>query len=290
MGPCVRRDDELRRAAGTTAKTNSPARHPPAPPPPCARAFFAGFGSSAARSSSVIGRINCASSLATRLTRVETSCQANSPSAGARQQRHHALGASSRQSSQRSKSLGRDGHGHAVVQHAEIGARRRGDDRHGVESPRRSARSRFPPAPPSRSAAPSRRWMKYGRLRPLGILPFVIAVGRDQAAPPPDRVLEGRFFRTVSERALISRREFPGVLDPGRQQAPAHQPEMPDAVFDDHDGYRLGRRNIISRRKIGLLDIAENLPQGRRGRGYDETSAHSADPNRFRSGPFNPKR
>ena len=51
--------------------------------------FFAGFGSSASRSSAVIGRISCASSLATRLTRVETSCQANSPSSGARQQRHH---------------------------------------------------------------------------------------------------------------------------------------------------------------------------------------------------------
>ena len=55
-------------------------------------AFFAGFGSSAARSSSVIGSSSCASSLATRLTRVEISCQANSPSRGPAQQRHHVVG------------------------------------------------------------------------------------------------------------------------------------------------------------------------------------------------------
>jgi hypothetical protein len=37
-------------------------------------AAFAGFGASAARSSSVIGSSSCASSLTTRLTRVEISC------------------------------------------------------------------------------------------------------------------------------------------------------------------------------------------------------------------------
>jgi hypothetical protein len=50
---------------------------------------------------------------------------------------------------------------------------------------------------------------------------------------------------------------------------------MPDAVFDDHDRYGLRRRNIMPWREIGLLKVAENLPQSRRGRGYDEASAHS---------------
>jgi hypothetical protein len=43
-------------------------------------------------------------------------------------------------------------------------------------------------------------------------------------------------------------------------------------------------------REIGLLDIAKNLPQGRRGRGDYETSAHSPLQIGIRSAPFNSNR
>ena len=116
-------------------------------------AFFAGFGASAARSSAVIGRISCASSLATRLTRVETSCQTNSPSAARSSSAITALGAVVAAIEPALEIAGRDRHRHAVMQHRKIGARRCGDDRHGVELLAVRARSRFPPAPPGRSAA-----------------------------------------------------------------------------------------------------------------------------------------
>jgi hypothetical protein len=65
---------------------------------------------------------------------------------------------------------------------------------------------------------------------------------------------------------------------------------MPGAVLDDNHGYWLGRRNIMPGREIGLLDIAKNLPQGRRRRGDYEASAHSIAQIGIRSVPFNPNR
>src|SRR6202030_2912783 len=109
----------------------------------------------------------------------------------------------------------------------------------------------------------------------LGRPPFIIAVRRDQAAPPFHRVLEGRFLVDRLRPRVDQEGEFTDVLDPGRQQAPAHQPKMPDAVFDDYHWDWLGRRNIMSWREIGLLDIAKNLPQGLRRGGDYEASAHS---------------
>src|SRR5882724_4173704 len=95
-------------------------------------------------------------------------------------------------------------------------------------------------------------------------LPFVIAIRRDQAAPSLDRVLESRLFFNRFGARIDQQGKFTGVLDPGGQQAPPHQTEMPDTVFDEDDGYRLRRRNIMPWREIRLLDIAKNLPQGRR--------------------------
>jgi len=99
------------------------------------------------------------------------------------------------------------------------------------------------------------------------ILPFVIAVRRDQAAPPLDGVLEGGLFPDRLGARIDQQRKSTGILDPGRNQAPAHQPEMPAAILQHHHWDRLGRRNIVARRKIGLLDVAENLPKSRRRRG-----------------------
>jgi hypothetical protein len=130
-------------------------------------------------------------------------------------------------------------------------------------------------------------------VRPLalfGSLPFIIAIRRDQAAPPLHRVPEGRFFQHRLRARIDQQGKFTGVLDPGRQQAPAHQPEMPDAVLDDDHRYRLRRRNIMPWREIGLLDIAKDLPQGRRRRRDYEASAHSVVQIGIRLAPFNPNR
>ena len=68
-------------------------------------AFLGGLVSSAAICSAVIGRISCASSLPTRLTLVDTSCQTNSPSPGDVSNSITDSASLARQSSQRSKSL-----------------------------------------------------------------------------------------------------------------------------------------------------------------------------------------
>jgi len=62
--------------------------------------------------------------------------------------------------------LGRNRHGHTVMQRGEVVAGRRGDDGDTVVSSR-SAPSGFRERGKSRHGWPSRRWMKNGRLRPL---------------------------------------------------------------------------------------------------------------------------
>jgi hypothetical protein len=114
-----------------------------------------------------------------------------------------------------------------------------------------------------------------GPLAAAGILPLVIAVGRNQAAAAPDRVLERRLVPDCLGAGVDQQREFAGVVDPTRHQSPAHQAEMPAAIMVENDHRnRLRRRNIMSRREIGLLGIAEQLPKRRGRRGNDETSAH----------------
>ena len=57
---------------------------------------------------------------------------------------------------------------------------------------------------------------------------------------------------------------------------------MPAAIMVEYDHRdRLGGRNIMSRRKIRLLGIAEKQPK-RRGRGgNDEASAHCPEENKY---------
>jgi hypothetical protein len=65
---------------------------------------------------------------------------------------------------------------------------------------------------------------------------------------------------------------------------------MPDAVLDNNHRDRLGRRNIMPWREVGLLDIAKDLSQGRRRRGNYEASTHSVVQIGIRLAPFNPDR
>src|SRR4051794_29457092 len=106
-------------------------------------------------------------------------------------------------------------------------------------------------------------------------LPFVVAVGGNEAAPAPDGVFERRLFQNRFGTRVDQQAEVFGILDPGGQQTPTHQAEMPGALFLDHHSYRLCRSNIIPRREIWLLDIVEKLPQCLRGRADYKASAHS---------------
>src|SRR5260370_32344512 len=99
---------------------------------------------------------------------------------------------------------------------------------------------------------------------PPGSLPFIITVGRDQAAPPLDRVLESRFFQNRLGTGIDLQRKFTGVLDPGGQQAPAHQTKMPGIVLDyDHRDW-LCRRDLMPGPEIRVIDIAKNLRKSSR--------------------------
>jgi hypothetical protein len=118
-------------------------------------------------------------------------------------------------------------------------------------------------------------------------MPLVIAIGRDQTAPALDRILERRLFQQGFRPRIDHQRELAGVLDPGWQQPPTHQPKMPDAVFNDDHGHRLSGRHVKPRREIRLFRIAKYLPQGLWGRSNYESSAHSEGQIGVRSAPFN---
>ena len=102
-----------------------------------------------------------------------------------------------------------------------------------------------------------------GALAATRDLPFVIAVGRNQAAAPPHRVLEGRLVVDRLGSGIDQERHLAGILDPGWDKPPTHQLETPRAIFDNHHRYRLRRRNIMPWREIRLLGIAEHLPDRR---------------------------
>ena len=183
--------------------------------------------------------------------------------------------------------VGPDGDGHARMQHREVGACGRGHDRDRVEF----LAVRPDPGLGKTGESEQAAIAAIDEQRPLAPrhrLPFVIAVGRNETAATPHRVLECRLVLNRLRAGVDHQRDFTGILDPGRDQPPAHQPEVPRTSIEDHDRYRLGRGDIVPRREIWLLGIAENLSNCRRGRGNDEASAHSEAKVGGCSVPFNP--
>ena len=89
---------------------------------------------------------------------------------------------------------------------------------------------------------------------------------------------EGWLFADGFAARIDEQREGVGVLDPGGDKAPAHQGERTYAVVQPHDRHRLGRRDVVAGRKIRLLQIAEQRPDGFRRRGDDITAAHAIIP------------
>src|SRR5665213_785338 len=97
--------------------------------------------------------------------------------------------------------------------------------------------------------------------RPLAAaihLPFVKAIGRDEAAPSLHRGTEGWLLKDRFAARINQQREGPRILHPGRQQAPSHQGELAFAAGQTNDGYRLRGGDIVTRREIGLSSSQPN--------------------------------
>src|SRR5690606_17787530 len=109
-------------------------------------------------------------------------------------------------------------------------------------------------------------------------LPFVEAIGRHQRAVLAEGAAEARLFGDglgagIDEDRL---RHFPR---PGGDEAPADEEEAPRArmapfPLADDDGDGLGGRDVVARREIRLVEIAEKFTHRLRGQGYRVASAH----------------
>ena len=94
--------------------------------------------------------------------------------------------------------------------------------------------------------------------RPLP--PLVIGIHHEQAAAAADGVAEARFFRQCLGAGVDDQWKRLHILDKTRQESPAHESEVPQPVaLQPNHRNRLRRRDIVARREIGLLDIAEEV-------------------------------
>ena len=120
------------------------------------------------------------------------------------------------------------------------------------------------PQPGERDRAAVCRPHHIGPPRRRVLVPFVEAVGRDQTAAPLHGVPERRLVEHRIAARLQHQRECLGILDPGRNQTPTHQRELPLALIEPHDRNRLRRRHVVARREIRLFRItrtaAASLP------------------------------
>ena len=141
------------------------------------------------------------------------------------------------QSSHRSNASGGTNTGMRSCTAEERAVRRRGDDGGGIEL------FAVRPGPGLVQAGEGERrrgavGAAFGahEIRPLRragfsqSLPFIKAVGRNEAAPPPHGVAKGGFIEHGFAARIDEQRKRLRVLDPGRQQAPAHQRERALAV------------------------------------------------------------
>src|SRR5262245_3968649 len=116
------------------------------------------------------------------------------------------------------------------------------------------------------------RAQTIGPLAPAFLFPGVKAVGGNEAAPPAHGVAEGWLVVHGLAARIDEQAEILRVLDPRRDQAPTHQRELPFSLDLANDGHRLRRRDIVARREIRLLRIAEQAPDRFR-RGNDHVAS-----------------
>src|SRR3954463_12675286 len=126
--------------------------------------------------------------------------------------------------------IGRDGGGGAMMQPGKFPVRGRRHDRDRVDF--LSVRSG-----PGLGQRGETEWRAIAvmdeerTLPPPRFLPFIVAVGRNQNTPPPDRILEGRLLAHGLGARIDQQRKIAGILDPGWNEAPAHQPKMALAMI-----------------------------------------------------------
>src|ERR1700753_1254802 len=142
------------------------------------------------------------------------------------------------------------------MQLGEIWTRRRGDDCYRIELLAIRSDPGFGKSGEA-ERLPVAAVDEIGPLAIIGNVPFVIAVGGNEAAASLDRILECGLLTHRLRPCIDEERERPGILDPGRQHPPTHQPKMPVIIFDNYHRYRLGRRDIEPRWKVGLLGIGK---------------------------------
>src|SRR4029079_1474218 len=92
---------------------------------------------------------------------------------------------------------------------------------------------------------------KMWLLGPPASGPFIEAVSRHETAAMAHGAAKGRLVRCRLGPGVDQRRELAGVLDPRRDEAPAHQSQLARAFrIETSDENRLRRRDVVSRRKL----------------------------------------
>ena len=175
--------------------------------------------------------------------------------------------------------LRRDHHRHAVVDRRHAALARGGDDGAGIDLAAGGAVSPGLPQAGEGDRPAVARPQPEGLARAAGIgarqlAPFVEAGGRHQAAAIAHGGAERGFVQNPFGAGVDEKRELLRVLDPGRHQPPAHQREAAGAAHHAHHGDRLGRRDVVARREILAVEVAEQGFEFFRRGGQDETSAH----------------
>jgi len=108
-------------------------------------------------------------------------------------------------------------------------------------------------------------------------LPFIEAIGGDEAAPPPEGVAEGRLLMDAFAAGVDERFSGEDFLGPRGHETPAHQSEMPGAVITlPHDGDGASRRHILARREVRLFHVVEKRQHLFRRAPETVESAHGA--------------
>src|SRR5207245_8579008 len=98
------------------------------------------------------------------------------------------------------------------------------------------------PQPGERDRSPLPRAHAIGAFASTFVLPGVEAVGWNEATAAAHGVAERRPVVDRFTARIDEQGELPRVLDPGRDQTPAHERELPLPLHTADDRHRLRRR------------------------------------------------
>ena len=109
-------------------------------------------------------------------------------------------------------------------------------------------------------------------------LPFIEAVGRNEAAAAADGIAETGFLQHGLAAGIDERLSGCHLLGPGRHEAPAHQREMPLRPALPDDGHGSAGRDMVPGRKLRHFKIVEKAARLFRRTPETVKSAHDARP------------